>query len=172
MFGSNLPFMSKANMVRLEGGIFQIGANGPEAWDADGENPVRPVTLRPFYIDIFAVSNRQFEIFVDSTSHVTDAERFDWSYVFTEFVRGKHALQKSLADRQTSWWSGVKGAYWKHPEGLGSSIHKRMNHPVVHISWNDAHAYAKWAEKRLPTAVEWKYAARGGLERQALSLGR
>ena len=80
-----------------------MGANGPEVWDTDGESPVRPVKLRPFYIDMFAVSNRQFEIFVDSTSHVTDAERFDWSYVFTEFVRGKHASQKSLADRQTSW---------------------------------------------------------------------
>ena len=131
-------------MARLEGGIFQMGATGPEVWDTDGESPVRPVKLRPFYIDMFAVSNRQFEMFVDSTNHVTAAERFDWSYVFTGFVHGKHASEKSLPHRQVSWWSAVKGACWKHPEGTGSSIRKRMNHPVVHISWNDARAYAKW----------------------------
>lgn len=149
-------------MVRLEGGTFTMGSDGPEVGKADGESPAREVNLDPFEIDEHAVTNRQFLEFVEDTGYETDAEHYGWSYVFAGLIR-----QQRLRHRphpQHPWWLGVPGASWRQPRGPRSDIRDIMDHPVTHISWNDATEYAEWAGKQLPTEAQWEYAARGGLE--------
>jgi sulfatase modifying factor 1 len=134
-----------------------------EGYPDDGEAPVHPVALGSFYMDTTTVTNAHFATFVKATGHVTDAERFGSSAVFHLVVAADRADLLGQATG-TPWWVEVRGADWRHPEGPRSDVAARQRHPVVHVSWNDAVAYADWAGKRLPTEAEWEYAARGGRE--------
>ena len=159
-------------MAAIPGGSFTMGGDEPDAFPGDGEGPVRTVELRPFYIDTTCVSNAQFAAFVKSTGYVTEAEQFGWSYVFHLLLAlqaRNHIMQGTVP--QAPWWLAVEGATWRAPEGPGSTFANRQNHPVVHVSWNDAVAYCTWAGKRLPTEAEWEMAARGGLERTQFPWG-
>ncbi|MFF8844196.1 formylglycine-generating enzyme family protein [Streptomyces sp. NPDC015127] len=167
---SSRPAGSSAGMVLLPGGEFLMGADDAESIPDDGEGPVRAVRLAPFHIDAHAVSNEHFAAFVDDTGYVTDAERIGWSYVFAGFLPAD-LRRRSPRPPATPWWCGVEGASWRRPEGPGSSLRERDGHPVVHVSWNDASAYARWSGKRLPTEAEWEYAARGGLEQRRYPWG-
>jgi formylglycine-generating enzyme len=160
---------STDGMVLIPGGSFLMGTNSREGYADDGEGPVRKVSLRPFWMDATTVSNAEFEKFVEATKHVTEAERFGWSFVFAGFLPDDFPPTQSVV--QTPWWRKVVGADWRHPEGPHSTIDERVNHPALHISWNDANAYAHWTGKRLPSEAEWEYAARGGLEQQRYPWG-
>ncbi|MBC7972351.1 MAG: formylglycine-generating enzyme family protein [Verrucomicrobia bacterium] len=155
-------------MAWIPGGTFTMGSNHhyPE------EAPAHPVTVSGFWMDQYAVTNRQFQRFVKETGYVTVAERSpkleDYPGALPELlVAGSLVFQqphRSVDLRTCCWWNYIPGANWRHPEGLGSSIKKRDHHPVVHIAYEDAEAYATWAGKLLPTEAQWERAARGGLE--------
>jgi formylglycine-generating enzyme len=163
-------------MVSVPGGPFRMGSDAYYEEKA----PVHTVSVDGFWIDRYQITNRQFDEFVSATGYVTVAERpldpadfpgappenlVPGSMVFTGTpgpVDLRHLSQ---------WWCWTPGASWRRPEGAGSSIRRRLDHPVVHVAYEDAEAYAVWAGKELPTEAEWERAARGGLEGAAFVWG-
>jgi formylglycine-generating enzyme len=163
---------TRSRMVSLPGGTFLMGTDFAEGFPADGEGPVRPVTLQPFSIDRYPVTNGVFRRFVEATGYLTEAERFGWSFVFWRHIppaRFKELVEDTV--RAAPWWCKVRGAKWNAPEGPGSDVLEREHYPVVHVSWNDAVAFTRWSGQRLPTEAEWEYAARGGLEQKLYPWG-
>lgn len=123
------------------------------------DNRRQPVEA--FALAAYAVTNAQFDAFVQATGHRTDAEAFGWSFVFAGLLADDHEDTAGVAE--APWWRQVFGATWAHPEGPGSQVDERADHPVVHVSLRDAHAFCQWSGIRLPSQAEWEHAARGGL---------
>ncbi|WP_165072492.1 formylglycine-generating enzyme family protein [Paludisphaera rhizosphaerae] len=176
-------------MVWIPGGVFTMGTDDPEAHPS--ERPAHKVKVDSFWIDATEVTNGQFRKFVDATGYKTVAERpVDWDVMKTQLPPGTEkppeemlkpgslvftppvgALPPGGLDDISNWWRWTAGADWKHPEGPDSSIDGKDDLPVVHVSFEDAEAYAKWAGKRLPTEAEWERASRGGVEGQKYGWG-
>jgi formylglycine-generating enzyme required for sulfatase activity len=157
------------DMIWIAGGRFLMGST---AFYRE-ERPVRPETVRGFWLDRYPVTNASFRRFVDATGYVTLCERPPDPAMYPEadpalLVPGSAVFRKppgpvSLCDSR-AWWEYVPGANWRCPLGPASSIDGCDNHPVVHVAYEDACAYAAWSGKELPTESEWEFAARGGLD--------
>jgi formylglycine-generating enzyme len=176
----------REGMVWIEGGTFTMGSSTEEG--RSDEFPRHQVKVDGFWMEATEVTNAQFQQFVQATGYITTAEKApDWNELQKQLPSGTPKPDDSLLvaaslvfmpltqpvtlNDASKWWSWTKGANWRHPEGAGSTIKGKEDYPVVHVSWDDANAYAKWAGKRLPTEAEWEYAARGGLVDQPFTWG-
>jgi sulfatase modifying factor 1 len=183
---NNLKPSVHTGMKWIDAGTYMMGGDSKQA--AEDEFPKHKVTVNGFWIDVTEVTNAQFARFVKATGYVTTAEKnVNWEEIKKQlppntpkppdsvlspaslvFKSTKSAV--NLND-YSQWWVWKKGANWKHPQGPGSNIKNKDNYPVVQVSWYDAMAYCKWANKRLPTEAEWEWAARGGLKNKVYPWG-
>ncbi|NVJ85538.1 MAG: formylglycine-generating enzyme family protein [Algoriphagus sp.] len=174
------------DMVWIPGGEFTMGTDEINAYAA--ERPAVNLSVKGFWMDVHEVTNREFSEFVEATGYVTVAERKpEWEDLKKQLPPGTPKPDDSVLvpgsmvfspppyavplQDISLWWKWVEGANWKHPEGPESNLEGRENHPVVHIAYEDAEAYAKWAGKRLPTEIEWEFAARGGMNGKRFAWG-
>ncbi|WP_115868800.1 formylglycine-generating enzyme family protein [Marinoscillum furvescens] len=171
------PEVSTEGMVLIPAGTYTMGGKSDQAYE--DEFPRHEVKISAFYMDETEVTNAQFAAFVEATGYVTVAEKdIDWEELKNQLPEGTPKPADSVLQAgslvfqgtdgpvnlqdYSQWWEWTIGADWRHPEGPESTIADRMDHPVVHIAWEDAIAYAKWAGKRLPTEAEWEWASMGG----------
>lgn len=166
-------------MVWVEGKTFTQGAKTGDAYAMPREMPAHKVSVDGFFMDATEVTNKQFKAFVDATNYVTVAERpIDWEVMKKELPEGtpkpadsmlqpgslifnKNVKKVATMGNYAQWWTWKIGANWKHPEGPDTNIEGKDNYPVVHIAYEDAMAYCKWANRKLPTEAQWESAAQG-----------
>jgi sulfatase modifying factor 1 len=186
IFSDSEPPIKEPGMIWIPGGNFVMGTNDPQAYDA--EKPAVEVTVSGFWMDETEVTNAQFAEFVKSTGYKTVAERpINWEELKKQLPPGTPMVDASVLvpgsmvftppssrvplEDISIWWKWVNGANWRHPEGPQSTIEGMEDHPVVHIAFEDAEAFANWAGKRLPTEFEWEFAARGGINGKRFAWG-
>jgi formylglycine-generating enzyme required for sulfatase activity len=183
---TDAPGEAPPGMVWIPGGRFRMGGAGPHALPA--ERPVHDVEVDGFFMDVHAVTNARFRAFVEATGYVTVAERApDSAAIMRQLSPGASPPPRELlvpgaltfvpktgtVDLRdwSQWWRFTPGASWRHPDGPGSSIDGKDDHPVVQVAWEDAVAFATWAGRRLPTEAEWEFGARGGAEQREHAWG-
>ena len=165
--------LDRSGMVLIEGGMFLMGGDDADGFPADGEGPVREVSLASYLIDATAVSNREFAAFVAATGYVTDAERYGWSFVFYALLDGRRDRPPARASSRTHpGGSAIDGACWRAPHGAGSSADDHPDHPVVHVTFRDAKSLCSVARQ---AASDRSRMGEGGARRPAaaeVSLGQ
>lgn len=144
-------------MSLIPGGKYFVGTN-EVIFEDDKEGPEREVEVKQFYLDKYSVSNADFKEFVDATGYKTEAEGFGDSFIFKMLL--SEEVQEKYVDFRVAaapWWYKVNGTDWRHPEGTESNIIERMDHPVIHVSWNDAVKYCAWKNKRFESLISFLY---------------